>query len=151
MLFNARERRQFWLLTALMVLVALVEVAGISSVLMLLNVLANPASIGESRALSAFRALLGYESLFSFQVAFAVAVAAVVVIGLVIKAAGSYALIRFSAMRGYSISSRLLGAYLHQPYAWFLERNSADIGKNVLNETDGLVGRMIAPALRLIA
>ncbi len=150
-LFNARERRQFWLLTALMVLVALVEVAGISSVLMLLNVLANPASIGESRALSAFRDMLGYDSLFSFQVALAVAVTAVVVIGLVIKAAGSYALIRFSAMRGYSISSRLLGAYLHQPYTWFLERNSADIGKNVLNETDGLVGRMIAPALRLIA
>ena len=150
-LFDARERRRFWLLTALMVVVALVEVAGISSVLMLLNVLANPETIGESRVLSAFQSVLGYDSLFPFQIALAVVVTAVVVIGLVIKAVGSYAQIRFSAMRGYTISTRLLGGYLHQPYAWFLQRNSSDIGKNVLNETNSLVNRIIEPALRLIA
>jgi hypothetical protein len=66
-LFDAREQRQFWLLTALMVLVALVEVVGISSVLMLLNVLASPSTIGESRVLSAFRDTLGYDNPFSFQ------------------------------------------------------------------------------------
>jgi len=150
-LFDARERRQFWFLAALMVLVALVEVVGISSVLMLLNVLAHPETIEESRALSAFRDMLGYDNLFSFQIALAVVVTAIVVVGLVIKAVGNYALIRFSLMRGYTISSRLLGAYLHQPYAWFLERNSADVGKNVLNETDGLVGRMIGPAMKMVA
>lgn len=150
-LFDSRERRQFWWLTALMVLVALVEVVGISSVLLLLNVLADPATIQNSRALSAFRDLLGSDSIFSFQVALAVAAVIVVVVGLVIKALGSYAMIRFSAMRGYTISMRLLGAYLHQPYAWFLEKNSADIGKNVLNETDSLVARLISPALRLIS
>lgn len=151
LLLDARERRQFWLLTILMVLVALVEVAGISAVLVLLNMLADPAIISDSRALSAVQDMLGYESLFSFQIAMAVAVTAVVVFGLVVKAVGSYALIRFSAMRGYTISSQLLGAYLHQPYTWFLERNSADVGKNVLNETDSLVARVISPALRLIA
>jgi len=135
------------LLAALMVLVALVEVVGISSVLMLLNVLAHPETIAESRALSAFRDMLGYDSIFSVQIALAVVVTAIVVVGLVIKAVGNYALIRFSLMRGYTISSRLLGAYLHQPYAWFLERNSADVGKNVLNETDAVVSRMITPAL----
>ena len=150
-LFDARERRQFWLLAALMVLVALVEVVGISSVLMLLNVLAHPETIAESRALSAFRDMLGYDSIFSVQIALAVVVTAIVVVGLVIKAVGNYALIRFSLMRGYTISSRLLGAYLHQPYAWFLERNSADVGKNVLNETDGLVSRMIGPAMKMVA
>lgn len=150
-LFDERERRQFWLLTVLMVLVALVEVAGISSVLLLLNVLADSASIRNSRTLSAFQDALGYDNLFHFQIAFALVSMAVVVTGLVIKAFGNYAMIRFSAMRGYTISNRLLGAYLHHPYSWFLERNSADIGKNVLNETDSLVGRMISPALRLIS
>lgn len=150
-LFDERERRQFWLLTVLMILVALVEVAGISSVLLLLNVLADPASIRDSRSLSAFQDALGYDSLFHFQIAFAIVSMAVVVTGLVIKAVGNYAMIRFSAMRGYTISNRLLGAYLHHPYSWFLERNSADIGKNVLNETDSLVARMISPALRLIS
>ena len=44
-LLDARERLRFLLLTVLMVIVALVEVAGVSSVLILLNVLANPSSI----------------------------------------------------------------------------------------------------------
>ena len=150
-LFDAGEQRQFWLLTILMVFVALVEVVGLSAVFVLLQVLADPASIRENQALVAFQDALGYSSSFSFQIAFAIAVTAVIVIGLVIKAAGSYLLIRFSAMRGYTISSRLLGAYLHYPYTWFLDQNSADIGKNVLNETDNLVGGMISPSLRLIA
>jgi ABC-type multidrug transport system fused ATPase/permease subunit len=150
-LFDAREQRDFWLLTALMIFVALVEVAGLSALFVLLQVLADPAFIQANPALRGFQDLLNYDSLFSFQIALSLTVTAVVFIGLIIKASGSYALIRFSAMRGYTISSRLLGAYLHHPYAWFLARNSAEIGKNVLNETDSLVGRVIGPALRLIA
>jgi len=60
-------------------------------------------------------------------------------------------MIRYSMMRGSAISTRLLSAYLRQPYIWFLERNSSEIGKNVLAEVDGLVGRVISPALRLVA
>jgi ABC-type multidrug transport system fused ATPase/permease subunit len=60
-------------------------------------------------------------------------------------------MIRFSTMRGYSVSTRLLSAYLSQPYPWFLERNSAELGKNVLNEVDGLVARVILPCLRLVS
>ncbi len=41
-LLDARERKRFWFLSAIMVAVALVEVIGISSVLLLLNVLADP-------------------------------------------------------------------------------------------------------------
>jgi len=75
----------------------------------------------------------------------------VVMLGLAVKAAGTYASIRFSTMRGYTVSSRLLAAYLSQPYPWFLERNSAELGKNVLNEVDGLVSRVIQPCLKLVS
>lgn len=150
-LFDRKERRQFWFLTVGMVLVAVAEIVGISAVLLLLNVLAEPASIHAKPILSFVYSWLGFATDFSFQVALAFVVLVVVMVGLAIKAGGSYAAIRFGAMRGFSVSSRLLGCYLSQPYAWFLERNSADIGKNVLNEVDGLVGRVISPALRLIA
>lgn len=149
-LLDARERRQFWWLTALMVTVALIEVGSISSVLVLLGVLANPETVQESRVLSSFQDFLGLESAFTFQTALAVTVMAIVVLSLIIKAIGSYAQILFSSMCGATISSRLLGAYLRHPYAWFLERNSSEVGKNVLNETDGLVSRVLTPALRLI-
>ncbi len=150
-LLDKTERRQFWLLTCLMVLVAIVEIAGIGAVLVLLNVLADPSSFRSNQGLSLLYDWLGVASNFQFQVILSAIVLVIVLAGLVIKAGGGYAAIRFSAMRGYSISSRLLGAYLGQPYVWFLDRNSSEIGAKVLGEVDGLVARVIAPALRLIA
>ncbi len=75
----------------------------------------------------------------------------VVISGLAIKAAGTNATIRFSAMRNCTISTRLLSAYLRHPYPWFLQRNSAELEKNILNEVDGLIERVIAPSLRLVS
>jgi len=150
-LLDARERRHFWLLTALMVAVAFIEVIGISAVLLLLNVLAAPETIHSNAVLSYLYSGLGMVNDFSFMVILAVLVLVVVFLGLAIKATGSYCAIRFAAMRGYTVSSRLLESYLNQPYAWFLTRNSSEIAKNVLVEVDGLVNRVMAPALRLIA
>lgn len=148
-LLDMQERRRFWVLTVLMVFVALVEVAGVSAVLVLLNVLADPASVDNSRALSWLRDVLGTDSAFSFQVALALIVLAVVFGGLFIKALGTYANYRYSFMRGSAISYRLLASYLRQPYEWFLTRNSAEIGKNVLTEVDGMTNRVLSPLLRL--
>lgn len=150
-LLEAGERRRFWLLNLMMIAMALVEMVGISSVLALLQVLSEPSAIAESKALSAVYAALGFSSVYAFQVAFALAVTVLVLIGLAVKASGTYALVRFSAWLGYSISSRLLGAYMHQPYGWFLNRNSAEVGKNVLNEVDNLVGHVLTPLFRLSA
>lgn len=150
-LLDARERKRFWFLAAIMVAVALVEVIGISSVLLLLNVLADPQRISGHGMLSAVYKGFGFESIFSFQVALALAVTGVVILGLAIKAGGTYAITRFAAMRSHSISSRLLGAYLHRPYTWFLGRNSSEVSKNILNEVDGLISRVITPALKLIS
>lgn len=150
-LFDATERRRFWILTGAMLLVAAAEIAGISAVLMLLNVLASPDVMDRNATLVAVKSMFGLESRFSFQIFLAVGVLVVVMLGLAIKAAGTYGLIRFSTMRGFTVSRRLLAAYLSQPYPWFLERNSAELGKNVLNEVDGLVARVIQPCLKLVS
>ena len=41
-LFDARERRNFWILTGLMLLVDAAEITGISAVLSLLNLIVTP-------------------------------------------------------------------------------------------------------------
>lgn len=149
-LFDPVERRGFWVLTGVMVLVAAAEIASISSVLTLLNILSEPDRIQSNTILAYVYQTFRFDSAFAFQVGLAVAVLIVVMGGLAVKATGTYMLIRFSTLRGYTISSRLLSAYLSQPYPWFLDRNSAELGKNVLNEVDGLVARVIQPCLRLV-
>jgi ATP-binding cassette, subfamily B, bacterial PglK len=150
-LLDGRERRQFLVLTCVMVLVALMEVIGISAVLMLLNVLSTPDLIQSNAVLALLRERSGLTDQFSFMVMLAAVVLGVVFFGLAVKAGGTYASIRFASMRGYTIASRLLASYLSQPYAWFLTKNSSEIARNVLLEVDGLVNRVLAPAFRLVA
>jgi ATP-binding cassette, subfamily B, bacterial PglK len=150
-LLDGHERRQFMVLTGVMVLVAFMEVIGISAVLMLLNVLSDPSLIRSSGTLGLLRDRTGLADEFSFMVVLAAGVLCVVLFGLAVKAGGTYASIRFASMRGYTIASRLLASYLSQPYTWFLTKNSSEIARNVLLEVDGLVSRVMAPAFRLVA
>ena len=67
------------------------------------------------------------------------------------KALTAYAQLRFVLMRGYTISKRLVQGYLHQPYSWFLNQNSNDLGKKILSEVDQVIGNGIQPFMNLIS
>ena len=49
------------------------------------------------------------------------------------------------------LSTQLLGGYLSQPYAWFLNRHSADLGKAVLSEVDNVVSQSFVPGMSFLA
>lgn len=150
-LFTPAEQRKFLLLTLMMILVAFAEVFGLSTFLILLRVLSEPQRLFENQYLGWAYETFGFSGTFNFQVALSVAVLLVMILSLAIKAAGTYMVTRFATMRGYSISSRLLQAYLHQPYEWFLERNGADIAKSVLVEVQNVVTKIVGPGGRLLA
>ena len=150
-LLDERERRQFWLLNVVMVFVALAEVGSVSAVLFLLNVLAKPEVVQQSALLSAVIGWLGLTTPLQINILLAGSVTLVVVAGLALKALGSYAVTQFAYMRTYSLSARLLGSYLRQPYAWFLDRNTSEIAKNVLGEVDGLVVRVLYPLVKMLS
>lgn len=150
-LFEERERRRFGVLVCLMVFVAFAEVSGISTFLILLRVLSDPSTIFENQYLNWVYEGLGFSEIFYFQIFMASMVLIILMVSLTIKAAGNYAIIRFSTMRGFTLSSRLLQAYLHQPYTWFLERNSADVSKSVLGEVQNLINQIVIPGSRLLS
>jgi ABC-type bacteriocin/lantibiotic exporter with double-glycine peptidase domain len=73
------------------------------------------------------------------------------VVSLAFKALTTYAQLRFTLMREYSIGKRLVEGYLHQPYSWFLSRHSADMGKTILSEVSQVIGNAVTPMMNLIA
>ena len=54
-------------------------------------------------------------------------------------------------MQEYNIGKRLLEGYLHQPYSWFLNKNTANIEKTILSEVQQIVYQTILPITNLIA
>ena len=75
----------------------------------------------------------------------------ILVTSLAFKAMTIYVQIRFTKMREYSIGKRLIEGYLHQPYSWFLNRHSADLGKNILSEVSFVSSNAIGSVMQLIA
>ena len=95
--------------------------------------------------------IFGVENYEQFLFFLGVLVLVLLVTSLVFKAITIYAQVRFSEMRHYSISKRLVESYLRQPYSWFLNQNSSELGKTILSEVSNDVGNGIGQLLEVIA
>jgi ABC-type multidrug transport system fused ATPase/permease subunit len=73
------------------------------------------------------------------------------IFSLIFKALTTYAQTRFALMREYSIGKRLVEGYLHQPYSWFLNRHSADLGKNILSEVGNVISGALVSVMTLMS
>jgi ATP-binding cassette, subfamily B, bacterial PglK len=94
---------------------------------------------------------LGLASVNQYLFLLGVVVLTLLVVGNAVKAYARWKMLGFSVMAGHSISSRLLHQYLHQPYAYFLQNNSAHLSKNILTEVHSLVSNVVAPFAEVVA
>jgi ABC-type multidrug transport system fused ATPase/permease subunit len=149
-LLTRRERRQFCLMLLLIMAMGCVETVGVASIMPFMYMLSDPAILERHALLGEIYAALGFADVHSFMIFFGALVFVVVVGGLLFKAVTLYAVYRFTMMRGYSLSNRMLRGYLFQPYTWFLNRHSADIGANVLGDVAKVTTKSLLPAMKLI-
>jgi len=153
-LLSSHERKRALLLLIMITIMALLDTMGIASILPFMAVLTNPDIIETNVILSkAFQvsSKFGIENNSQFLFALGVFVFLLLVISLTFKAITTYAQTRFIKMRQYSISKRIVENYIYQPYSWFLNRNSADLGKTILSEVDTIIGRGVTPMMELIS
>jgi len=142
------------MLMGMIVVMAFLDMLGVASILPFMAVLANPELVQTNANLNAlfnFSHRIGIHSTEQFLFVLGALVFVFLVSSLVFKALTTYAQTRFTLMREYSLGKRLVEGYLHQPYSWFLNRNSADLGKNILGEVGAVVGGVMAPLMTLIA
>jgi len=135
----------------MVIVMALLETAGLASVMPFLSVLGNPEVVHTNQVLSSLYQRLGFESVDTFLMALGAAAFIVIVFSAVFRALTHYAMNRFIQMRRHSIGERLLETYLRQPYAFFLDRHSGDLAKNILSEVDQLITNVFQPGMMMIA
>jgi ABC-type multidrug transport system fused ATPase/permease subunit len=95
--------------------------------------------------------MFGVENNQQFLFVLGILVFVLLIISLTFKAFVTFIQVRFVQMREYSIGKRLVEGYLHQPYSWFLSRNSADLGKIILSEVQQVIGNGMYPFMNLIS
>lgn len=148
-LMDEKEKRRFFLLLVLLSIMGITEAVGVASIIPFLTVLADPSQIWSQPILAKAYGIVGAESEMAFLVILGLFVLGVVLFSLAYRLLVVYLTIRFAHLQNHSLSSRLIAQYLGQPYEWFLNKNSADLARTVLQEVNRLVGTSLIPALRM--
>ena len=152
-LLNYHEQKRIGLLLIMTLIMALLEMFGVASILPFMIVLTNPEIVETNNILRIIfekSSFFGVKNSQQFLFAMGVFVFLIFIFSIIFKALTTYAQIRFIQMREYSISKRIIEAYLRQPYSWFLNRNSADLGKTILSEVGQVIGGGMRPWIELI-
>jgi len=148
------ERKRAGKLMGMVLVMAFLDMLGVASILPFMAVLANPELIETNAMLnSAFTISLyiGIDTAEQFLFALGILVFTMLVISLIFKALTTLAQIRFTLMQEYSIGKRLVEGYLHQPYNWFLNHHSANLGKTILSEVHAVIYNGMFPLMTLMA
>ena len=153
-ILTPHERKRAIFLLIMISIMALLDMIGVASILPFMAVLTNPSLIETNLILNSMfqtSSIFGVESNQQFLFVLGIFVFVLLVISLVFKALTTYAQVRFAQMREYTIGKRLMEGYLYQPYSWFLNQHSADVGKNVLAEVSIVISKGITPLIELIS
>jgi ATP-binding cassette, subfamily B, bacterial PglK len=153
-LLSAKEKKQGYLLLVMIIIMALLEMIGVASILPFTATLADPNIIDTNFFLSNlfnYSTTLGVESKKQFIFILGLLVFLLLVATICFKAFTNYLQLEFTNMREYSVSKKLVENYLHQPYSWFLNKHSADLGKSILSEVGLVIGHGLRPLMELIA
>ena len=153
-LLTPSERKRASVLMCMILVMALLDMLGVASILPFMAVLANPELVQTNEVLNTAFTMSGHIGVHTtdqFLFALGVLVFVLLVTSLAFKALTTYVQIRFALLREYSIGKLLVEGYLHQPYSWFLNRHSADLGKTILSEASAVISGSMLPLMTLIA
>jgi ATP-binding cassette, subfamily B, bacterial PglK len=150
-LLSDKEKKSFYKIGFIVLLMSIVEVIGIASILPFIKVLSNQNIIFENDILNTvfkyfnmasvknFMILLGLFAFFSLLVANLVSIWS-------IKKMYTYI---YSL--NHSLASNLLESYLNKDYMFFVNKNSSALTKNIITEVEQTVVGMFIPIVNLMA
>jgi ABC-type multidrug transport system fused ATPase/permease subunit len=150
-ILSRHEKQHFaWLLLAIFCM-GIFEMAGVASIMPFMQLVSDPSAIENQAWLRRLYEGFAFRSPSSFLLA-----AGLVVLGLM-TLANAFTVFtlwlqhRFAWNSSHAIASRLLRRYLHQPYAFFLRRNTAVLSKQVLSEVNELAQGVLLAVATLVA
>ena len=152
-ILSPNERKRGVILLVMGIVTALIDMAGVASIMPFIAVLVNPEIVDTNTILNtAFEisVIFGVKTNQQFLFFLGILVFILLIFSITFKALTMYVQTHFIEKIDYSIGKRLVDGYLHQPYSWFLNRNSAELGKSVLSEVRTVVNSALKPFLDMI-
>ncbi len=152
-LLSSSDRFRMIILLTMIIFMALIDMAGVASIMPFIALISNPEIIETNQILKTAYNIgnqFGIQTDQQFLIAVGIIVFLLLIISISFKALTLYFETRFVKTCEYNIATRLINYYLNQPYTWFLNRNSATLGKTILSEVSNVVGKGLTPMISLI-
>jgi ABC-type multidrug transport system fused ATPase/permease subunit len=152
-ILNKEDRKKIILLLFMVIMMAFLEMVGVASIMPFISVLVNPELIETNYFLNIiFKTtnLFGIETHQEFLYFLGICSFFLLMTSIVFKALTIYVQTKFNANSQFNIASRIMELYLGQPYVWFLNRNSAELGKNILSEVQTVTSKGLNSFINLI-
>ena len=130
---------------------AILEVAGIASIMPFIAVVSNPEIIETNQWINLIYQIGGFTSTNSFLVFLGFVVLFIIVISNAFKATMIWLENKFVFGVTCNMSQRLFSHYLNQPYSFFLNQNTQILGKNFLMEVIQFVGNVLKPTTEIFS
>lgn len=153
-ILTAAEHKKAISLFLLILIMALLDGIGVVSIMPFIMILFNPLILETNLTLKNIYTstkVFGLETNLQFTFFIGVCTFIILIISLAFKAFTLYKQHSFTSDCEYSLSKRLVEGYLHQPYSWFLNRHSSDLGKTILADVRTVINRCISPMVVIIS
>ena len=146
-LFSEERPRDLAIIFGGMLVIGILEVAGVSSIVPFMAVVSDPVLIDENTYLRKLRFLVGAEDKRDFLLITGGLVFTSLTLVNVFTAFLQWRIRLFVQLQGHRLSLRLLRQYLSQPYSFFVARNTTELEKNLLVEVNRVVVGFVLPGM----
>ncbi len=150
-ILDNKEQKQILGLLVKIIFMAIIDTIGVASIFPFFTVLTEPEIINTNEYLNYLYVNLKFTNETNFLIFLGILVLVTLVGSLSFKAITVYSQLKIEQLIEFSVCERLLKKYLMQPYTWFLNKNTSEIGNNLLKEVNTVVRGVLAPFISIIA
>lgn len=134
-LLDSRTRLQFLLLFGLMIITAILEMIGIGLIMPFIAVITDPGIMDENVWLRSIKKIVNAKNQTDFLIFMSLGLVMFYILKNISLGFLNYLQLRFVFSKRSLIGKNLLKSYLKKPYTFHLERNTAELLRNINVET----------------
>lgn len=148
-LFNRKEKKKLLVIFFMMIIAAVFETMSIGIIVPFVGILTNPEIIQEQMILSKIYDVFNFESTNGFILMAVVVLITVFIVKNIYLLFFNYLQLKVVLNQEVKLSSRLFKEYLTKPYTFHLQRNTAELLRNVNGEVSNVFQKIIISGLQL--
>jgi len=150
-IFNRKEITRLVIMFFGVIAMSLLETFGVASIVPFMSVIANPDIVHENEYFLMVYRVVNFDNDVSFIIMLGVLVIILLILSNISQGFMFWKITSFANSYRHKISMQLLKKYLDQPYLFFLNKNTADLGKNILSEIERSVSGLILPVMMALS